>query len=524
MESEAYTLQLKGISKRFEGTQALSGVDYAVTRGEVSALVGQNGAGKSTLIKIIAGALQPDAGEIFVDGRRTVHRDPKSAIDSGIAVIYQELDLIPPLNGMRNLFLGAELSTRSGTIDNKTMFAKGNDFLQSMGADIDLRSPVGSLTVAEQQIIAICKAVITGKAKIILMDEPSASLSSRELVNLFALIRNLKRNSITVVYISHRLEEIFTIADTVTVLRDGKRIVTKGIGELSKSQIIEYMIGRSIDGERAGRGHRTVSGSGLILEARGIGWGSALSDISFGVLKGEIFGILGLVGSGREDLAKILYGMVSPTSGELLVKGQPARLGRPAAALARSITYVPSDRRYQGLFMTLSNVLNSGMLSLRTFSDSLSLLNKRRLAKSFEHYRDALRIRVASGKQQVSLLSGGNQQKILIARCLMRESDIIILNEPTRGIDVGTKFEIYNLLAEISRSGKTIIIFSTEVPEVVEICDRVLILKKGTVGKVFEAGDFDQARILDHLLGAEAMPASAGAGGGVSAFPADASG
>lgn len=500
MDKQEYLLELKDISKRFDATQALDKVSFGIKKGEVRALVGENGAGKSTLIKIIAGALQPDEGEIYIDNKKIIHKNPRSAINDGITVIYQELDLVQSLSGVKNLFLGSELRNKVKTVNNKLMYYRGKEFLESVGSGIDLKQPINNLTIAEQQIIAICKAAISGKSRIILMDEPSASLNSKELENLFNLIKNLKKNNVTIIYISHRLEEIFNIADSVTVLRDGKHIVTKNISDLSKSNIIEYMIGKEINEERINKTSNSFSENQEIIALKKINYKNILSDVSFNVTKGEIFGVLGLVGSGREELAKILYGIISPTNGSIYIKGQKKALKNPSTALDNSITYVPSDRRYQGLFLNLSSLLNVGIMSLKYFSNKFSLLNKKKLVKSFNKYKDKLKIKVSSYKQQVSDLSGGNQQKILIARCLSRDSDIIILNEPTRGIDVGTKFEIYQLLMDISSSGKTIIVFSTEVPEVVNICNRILILKKGKVEKIINSDNFEQSVILNYLL------------------------
>jgi len=491
-------LETKNIYKNFQAVQALKGIDIFINKGEVRALVGENGAGKSTLVKILAGAIKPDKGQISINGKDVFFLNPKSAIENGVSVIYQELDLVPQLNGVSNIFLGFELKHKIWkTVDKKKMLESAKGYLEKMQAKIDLTKPVSNLPIAEQQIIAICKA-LAHEAKIIMMDEPSASLSSSELSRLFELIRELKKHEMTVIYISHRMEEIFEIADSVTVLRDGNLISTDEIKSVTKSEIIEKMIGKKLSEERINS--RNYKNDDAILNVKNLYYKNNLKNISFDVKKGEIFGILGLVGSGRLELARILSGIYKTKQGDILLNNKKVKFKLPSDAISNSISYVPDERRTQGLFMNLSVLMNSIMMSISKMSNKIGIFNKKIFNKSFEKYKEKLQIKCSSSNQQVSTLSGGNQQKVVFAKCLMRDTDIIILNEPTKGIDVGSKFEIHRILLEIAEQNKTIVVFSPEIPEICSICDRIMILKRGEISKIFESGEINQQDVFKELL------------------------
>ncbi|MCL4377322.1 MAG: sugar ABC transporter ATP-binding protein [Actinobacteria bacterium] len=492
-------LEVKGISKKFQATQALNDINFAISKCEVRALVGENGAGKSTFIKIIAGAHKPDSGQVLLDSKEVFFNNPKSAIDNGIAVIYQELDLVPQLGSLANIFLGFELKTKiSKVLDKKRMRLIAEENLKKMGSVIDLSIPVKNLPIADQQVIAICKALVH-EARIILMDEPSASLSSKELKNLFDLIRNLKMHDIAIIYVSHRLEEIFEIADSVSVLRDGRLISTDPISKVTKEIIIERMIGRKLKEDRINI-RESNKNKEIILKIENLSYKNVLKNINFKVPKGEIFGILGLVGSGRLELAKILAGIYKSTSGDIFLNNKPVHLKSPFDAINKSISYVTDERKTQGLFFNLNVLLNSLMMSINKLMSKAGLINEKKLVEIFKKYQSRLNIKCSSYNQLVSGLSGGNQQKVLFAKCLSRNTDIIILNEPTKGIDVGSKFEIHQILVEYSQQGKTIVVFSPEIPELCNICDKILILKKGNVSKIFESQEINQRNILKELL------------------------
>lgn len=502
MEKEII-LNIVNINKSFPGVKALNSVNISINKGEVRAIVGENGAGKSTLIKIVAGVLEKDSGQIIIEGKEVNYSNPKEALMAGISVIYQELDLIPDLDGLTNIFLGFEkLRSFNGInafLDRKKMEEIAKDTFNKLQIKIDLHVPIKTLPIAEQQIIAICKAVIHN-ARILIMDEPSASLSGEELEHLYKLIKNLKEQGVTIIYISHRLEEIFKIADNVTVLRDGNVIGTKPVKELNKEILVQMMVGKDIVEKRINN-RDSSEFKETILEVKNLNCQNRITDLSFEVKKGEIFGILGLVGSGRNELAKILYGMLSKDSGEIFVNHKLTDLSNPLKAINNSISYVPDDRQRHGMFLQLNVMLNVIISVLYKFINKLGILKFKTVENLFEFYRQKINIKVSSRIQLAKELSGGNQQKLILSRCLARGNEIILLNEPTRGIDVGAKFEIYQILWKIALEGKTIIIFSSEIPELANLCDRIAVLKRGFLQRIFESKEMNQERILAELLG-----------------------
>ena len=492
-------LEIKNISKRFEGTQALDNVSFNINRGEVRALVGENGAGKSTLVKIIGGAIRPDSGKIFIEGIEENYGNPKEILKKGISIIYQELDLAPALNSYQNIFLGSEIEKyRLKVLDKKKMLSVTKSFLEKMNGKFNPLELVRELKISEQQIVAICKALVNN-SKIIIMDEPSATLGSEDLENLFKLIRNLSNEGISVIYISHRLEELFKIADSVTILRDGKLIATRLIKEINKNEIIEMMIGRNFKDDDLELSNNLKSDN-VVLEVKNLESGNFLKNINFKVNKGDILGILGLIGSGKETLSEILFGIQKKYNGEIIINGKKGRINSPKEAIKKSITYIPSDRKVQGIFLSLSSFLNVIVGIVNESKNKVGFLNKKNLLNVFFKLSEKLQLKVSSFKQLAKDLSGGNQQKLIIARCLAKESDILIINEPTRGIDVGTKLEIYKILLDIAKSGKTIIIVSSEIQEIKKICNKIMILKDGQNRGLFKNENIDQKTILNLLL------------------------
>ena len=493
-------LRLQNIAKSFSKNKVLVDVNFSVNKGEVRALVGENGAGKSTMIRIVAGVSKADQGEIFLDGKKVSFNSPKDGLDAGIAVIYQELDLLPEMTVQENVFLGIEEKTHRGLLDKKKMAEKLEEYFRMMRLDIPRNAKIASLPIAKQQVVAITKAVMHN-AKIIIMDEPSSSLTNQELEVLFDQIRRLKEKQVTVIYISHRLEEIFEICDSVTVLRDGRIIRTAPVHETTREEIVEWMIGKKVSEARLNP--RKQYDAPVILEARNLSYKNVLQDVSFQVKRGELYGVLGLLGSGFIEVGKLLYGVCRPTSGTLTVNGRDiSSMSSPADALKNSIAYVPDQRRAHGLFLELDVLTNATITSVRNFltNKALGLLDKKAMQENFQRYIDHFEIKLADKRQKIGFLSGGNQQKVIIARTLISDTEIIVMSCPTKGIDVGSKFDIYNILLECASQGKTVIVISQEIPELVNICDRILMLKKGRVFREYVGDEISEPLIYNDLL------------------------
>ncbi len=491
-------LELKNISKSFATNHVLKDINFSVEAGEVRALVGENGAGKSTMIKIIAGASKPNGGSISICGEIVNINSPKEGIEKGISVIYQELDLIPELTVMENMFLGVEKKSKRGILDKNLMNEMVEDYFKKVNLSILPRSKVGELPIASQQMVAIGKAMMHD-TKILIMDEPSSSLTNKELDVLFEQIRILKEKKITVIYISHRLEEIFEICDSVTVLRDGMMISSKKVSEISRKEVIELMIGKKVSENRLNL--RNDYDAPDILEVENLNLSGILENVSFSVKKGEIYGILGLVGSGAAELGKALYGTRRSMTGDILINGEKRSIRSPNDALEDSISYVTDERRALGLFMELDVEQNAVVTSVKKFqAGALKLIDHKKTKAVFMEYVDRFNIKITDRSQKVQFLSGGNQQKILLARSLMSDADIMILSSPTKGIDVGSKFEIYQILLDCAKQGKTVIAISQEIPELVQICDRILMLKRGRVFKEYSGLDISETLIYHELL------------------------
>ncbi|MHC1771800.1 MAG: sugar ABC transporter ATP-binding protein [Flexilinea sp.] len=492
-------MSIKKISKSFSTNNVLREIYFSLYKGEVRALVGENGAGKSTLIKIIAGALKPDDGLMFLEDKQIELTSPKNGIDAGIAVIYQELDLLPELSVLENIFLGIEIKNKRNFLDVQEMGKIIDKNFSEMNIEINKFANVGSLPIASKQMVAIAKAIVHN-AKILIMDEPSSSLTSKELEILFKEIRRLKEKRVSVIYISHRLEEIFQICDSVTVLRDGVLISTEDVSNVNRKMIIEMMIGKKINENRLN--DRQNFDNSPIIEIKDLSYRDILDSVSFTVRKGEIFGILGLIGSGTIELGKIIYGIINQTSGTISSNGNILEFKTPNDALENSISYVPDDRREFGIFMELDVEKNAVITSLNKFlsKNIFQLIDQKSLTDSFTKHVNLLGIKITGRNQQTQFLSGGNQQKILVARTLIRDSDIIILSSPTKGIDVGSKYEIYQILLSCATQGKTVIAISQEIPELVQICDRILLLKRGKAYREYTGPDINESLIYNDLM------------------------
>jgi len=489
-------LQLRDIEKTFPGVRALSEVSFDVRAGEVHALLGENGAGKSTLIKIVSGVYQPDSGVILIDGREAHFATPEDAKRAGVATIYQELLLFPELTVAENIFLGHAPRGRLGRIDWTAMRANAEELLASLDID-DLASDmiVGSLPVGNRQRVEILRA-LSHDARILIMDEPTAALTESDVMRLFDIVRRLKARGVAVVYISHRLDEIFAIADRVTVLRDGAYVGAREVAETSAAELVQMMVGRRIENLFP---KTAVPIGGPVLEARDLVRRPMTKKVSFAVRRGEIVGLAGLVGSGRSELAQTIFGVTPAESGEIRLLGETVKIDSPESARAKGIAYVPEDRGVQGLVRAMSVLHNFSLAALNGLSrwGFIDRSAERRMA---EEGVERFSVRTSSVDEIAGRLSGGNQQKIVLGKWLANNPRLLILDEPTRGIDVGAKAEIHRLMGELAAGGVAILMISSELPEVLGMSDRVLVMREGRL-----VAEFDRARATSEAVGAAMM-------------------
>ncbi|WP_421723181.1 sugar ABC transporter ATP-binding protein [Bauldia sp.] len=489
-------LQLKGVTKTFPGVKALDDVSFDVRPGEVHALLGENGAGKSTLIKILSGVYTPDSGEMFLDGNRVAFATPSEAQEAGIATIYQELLLFPDLTVAENIFMGHAPRTSWGAIDWPALRKGATDLLASLHShDLDVSAIVGSLSVGNRQRVEIAKA-LSHDARILIMDEPTAALTEHDVERLFDIVRLLRDRGVAVIYISHRLEEVFLLADRVTVLRDGAYVATKDVKDTDQSDLIHMMVGRVLDALFP----KTEAKIGeVVLEARSLVRAPATNDVSFQLRAGEILGVAGLVGSGRTELAHVLFGVTPPNSGALLVDGKEVSINSPAQAKALGIAYVPEDRGRQGLIRPMPLVENISLSILNRIAPA-SFIDRLKEQKLAEESVKTFQIRASSIWQIAGKLSGGNQQKVVLSKWLATEPRILIMDEPTRGIDVGAKAEIHRLMSELAGKGLAILMISSELPEILGMSDRILVMRGGRIVAEVARTDADQAAIATAMM------------------------
>ena len=501
-------LEMRGISKTFPGVKALSGVSFAAYGGEIHALMGENGAGKSTLMKVLSGAYLADpGGEIRIDGHPVPIHGPKDAKAAGIAIIYQELALAPNLSVAENIFLGRELA-RGRMLDRKSMEAACRPVLERLGVTFGPGTAVTSLSAAEQQIVEIARALMAN-SRILVMDEPTTSLSSRETDRLFALVRQFRADGLAVIYISHRMAEVYELSDRVSVLRDGAYVGTLTKDEISAESLVRMMVGRDLSSFYT-KEHGDPAVRKPILSVRGVGDGHFVTDCSLDLHAGEVLGLAGLVGAGRTELARLIYGADLRTSGEITLDGKPLDTREPKDAVAAGLVYLTEDRKRLGLFLDMSvrDNINMDVIERDARPPSLGVLDfaaaRRRAADSIR----ALGIRVAHEQVGVGTLSGGNQQKVLLSRLLETKPRVLLLDEPTRGVDIGAKSEIYRLINDLARSGVGIVVISSELPEVIGICDRALVMRDGKIAGEVEGSDMTQERIIAIATGATAPNAA----------------
>ncbi|HHT24197.1 MAG TPA: sugar ABC transporter ATP-binding protein [Clostridiaceae bacterium] len=489
---------LKNISKSYSGVKALKNVTFSLNRGEIKGLVGENGAGKSTLIKVLSGAIQMDEGEIQINGETLTHMTPKVSIDRGISVIYQEFVLAPHLSVAENIFLD-RLSDghKLGLTNNERIVSETKSLLEKIGfSDIDPLQLVGELTVAYQQIVEICKA-LSRNTKILVLDEPTAVLTFKEVRNLMKILRQLKNQGIAIIYISHRLNEIFEICDTVHVMKDGESVSEYSIEDVTEDKIVKDMVGRDLTTLFPDR--ETTIGE-IILEVERLNAGRQVKNISFNVRKGEVVGFFGLVGSGRTETMKVIFGDDPKESGKLFFKNEEKNFRSSYDVVRDKIGMVPEDRKNEGILLNLSILLNTTITNLRQIS-KLGIINKKEEKEMALHSLTKLQTKYSDLEDSVSSLSGGNQQKVSLAKWLSSDCECLILDEPTRGVDVGAKVEIYNNINELASEGYAILMISSEMQEIINMCDRVYIMREGEIAGELTKENLKEERIMSIAMG-----------------------
>jgi len=488
-------LEVKQCSKSFPGVQALSDFNFDLYEGEIHCVVGENGAGKSTFIKLLSGALRPDEGAILIRGQEYPHLTPALAQQLGVRTIYQEISLAPDLTVAENIFMGKQPVGRLRLIDYPTLKQEAKRLLDMLEIDLDVSSLVRSLGIPQKQSVQIAKAMAE-EAKIFILDEPTASYSSSEISHLLELVRGCAQRGIGVIYISHHLDEVFSIHDRITILRDGRKVATHLKNEVSEERIISEMVGRDLTKFYA-REKVEVDYSKTV-EFKNIS-GGVVKDVSFTAHKGEILGFAGMVGSGRTDLVRSIFGAIPNASGHIVIEGQEIAIGNPTQAIRAGLSLLPEDRQQSGLILDHSIIWNVSLVDVA--NGRRRLINERSERERVSHYVDALDIRTPSVSQIVRNLSGGNQQKVVLAKWLYAAANVLIFDEPTRGIDIGSKEEIYHLMVELAKEGKYILMVSSDMPELIGMCDRVIVMRQGRIVADLNREHLNEEAILIHSIG-----------------------
>lgn len=490
-------LDIKGLEKTFPGVRALKGVNLTVNKGEIHALMGENGAGKSTLIKVLTGIYQKNGGTICFDGEEINARTPIEANEKGISTIYQELNLVLFQTVYENLFLGREPRTKFGSIDRKAMISEAKRILEELGIEIDVTRPLKNYSTAIQQMVAIARAVSIN-AKLVIMDEPTSSLDTHEVQVLFRIIRQLKSKGISVIFISHKLDEIFEICDRLTVFKDGEYVGDYDIGELNQLKLISLMVGKdTVELERNKQGYE-FSNAKVIAEMKDIRQGMRLNGINIEIKQGEVVGLAGLLGSGRTELAQVLFGSGMPDNGEIFWWGEKAGIHSPADAIKKGMGFCTEDRKTEGIIPHLS-VRENITIALLPKLNSFGFVKTKEQDEIVRSYIDRLKIKTPTPEQAICNLSGGNQQKVLLARWMCMNPKLMILDEPTRGIDVGAKAEIEQLIQEFSKSGISVLMISSEIAELERNCDRIIVMREGRVIGELAGDQISQDKVMETI-------------------------
>lgn len=489
-------LEMQNISKSFGGTHALNGINFTLELGEVHALLGENGAGKSTLIKVLGGIHQPDSGTISINGTVVSMENIQAAQAAGIGIIHQEIVLVPHLSVAENIFLGREITTKFGLKDINAMNQQANKMVQALGIDIDVSMPVARLSIAQQQMVEIVKA-ISFNVKILIMDEPTSSLSDEEVEKLFKTIERLKSNNVSIIYISHRMEELFKISNRITVIRDGTYVGTVMTKDTNIDELVSLMVGRSLQKYYT----RTYSMKEKeVLKVEQLSKKGVFKNVSFTVHEGEILGFSGLVGSGRSEIMTSIFGGYSYDSGTVYLNGNKVRFKSSGQAIKNGVAMVPEDRKKQGLILIDSVGYNITLSSLK-FVMNGPLISERKRHEIITKYISELNVKTASQDIAASSLSGGNQQKVVLAKWLATQPQLLILDEPTRGVDIGAKSEIYSIINKLANEGMAIILVSSELPEIINMCDNVCIVRNGSIVGRLSQGDLRQENIMKYATG-----------------------
>jgi ABC-type sugar transport system ATPase subunit len=492
--------KISGITKSFSGVVALNDVSFSVQHGEIHGIVGENGAGKSTLMNILSGVFHPDHGVVELDGKPVRFRDPREAQHLGVAMIHQELSLSRAMTVADNIFQGRMLANRLGFVDSARMLEESRHHLAALGVtDIDPRALVKQLSVSQMQLVEIAKAVSLD-AKLLIMDEPTSSLTAGEIAKLLPIMKGLRAKGVSILFITHKLEEILEVADRVTVLRDGRYVDTVSAKDATAQKLVSLMVGREFERKAHREFISDYSDREVVLEVEGLCAGNRVRNASFKLHRGEVLGLTGLVGAGRTELLQAILGMEPATAGTIKVDGKPVTIRHPADAIKLGMGMVPENRKEEGMFLRLSVLDNMTMVHLRKLANRLLMVDRRRAARTADGYVTELAIKTPSLAQIAQNLSGGNQQKTIIARWLMHGPRILFLDEPTHGIDVGAKAEIYRIIDALSKQGVSVILLSSELPEVLNLCDRIMVMHHGEIRGVLSHKEADQVRIMSFTL------------------------
>ena len=489
-------IEMKGIDKAFGSNQVLKNAGFFLKDGEVHALMGENGAGKSTLMKILTGVYTRDAGTVLVDGKEVVYKNPQEAEKAGIVFIYQELNVLFDLTVEENLFMGKEITKGFGICDRKAMRAKAQEVMDKMGVNIPVNAVMSDLSVGQQQMVEICKALMAD-AKVIIMDEPTAALTASETRGLFEVINSLRKKGVSIVYISHRMEEIFELCDRITVLRDGEYVGTENIAEIDLDHVVQMMIGRTI-GERFPKRESHIGKE--VLRVEGLTSGKLFKDVNFDVKAGEVLGVSGLMGAGRTEIMQAIFGNLPVESGKIFIDGKEIKIKNPRQAIANGIGFITEDRKVEGLLLEKSIAENIHIANLGKVSNGF-VLNKEKQLSLAKKGIDEFKVRCFGPHHECGNLSGGNQQKIVLAKWVYTDPKILILDEPTRGVDIGAKKEIYNIINQMAADGVAVIMVSSELPEVLGMSDRIAVVHEGKITGILDAADADQAKVMTLATG-----------------------